>query len=421
MFRHAAWGLVAIGGWLIACGNDTRVFGGGGGAGGNVGGTANTGGNPSPGGGPATGGNGGNGGVGGMGCPSGPNDDLDMDGFSPAQGDCDDCEPLFNPQAIEIQGNNEDDNCDNVVDEAAVPCDMGFALDTASAVEAAQTIELCKTSTGGEDWGLVSADWVVANGGPPPADVTDNAAFHLGHGIMNDFGSNVATKAGANMLVLSSGYARRPNDPDFSAATAGGKGYNAPLPAGFPMDSSTCGQMTSGPARDPIGLQVVLLAPSNATGFSFHFDFYAADFPAFVCTQFDDQFISWVDPLPMGVMGPVVNLNAAGDTFSVNGADFDVCGCMGGPPCMAGNKSFACTQGVTRLLGNGFGVDELMEDRGAVGWQRTTVPIQPGVATTVRFATWDMGDGVFSSTALIDDFQWVTDPNPPTVATTPSP
>src|SRR5262245_23526704 len=34
--------------------------------------------------------------------PGGPNDDVDMDGWTPAQGDCDDCDPNVNPNAVEV-------------------------------------------------------------------------------------------------------------------------------------------------------------------------------------------------------------------------------------------------------------------------------------------------------------------------------
>src|SRR5262245_46005943 len=40
----------------------------------------------------------------GMGCASGPNDDMDKDGWTVAQGDCNDCDPNVNPGAIEVIG-----------------------------------------------------------------------------------------------------------------------------------------------------------------------------------------------------------------------------------------------------------------------------------------------------------------------------
>ena len=46
-----------------------------------------------------------------------PVSDADDDGYTEAQGDCDDTDPDVNPGAVEIQGNGIDDNCDGSVDE----------------------------------------------------------------------------------------------------------------------------------------------------------------------------------------------------------------------------------------------------------------------------------------------------------------
>ena len=266
MTRHAlTLGLVALG-TLIACGNDTTVFSNSGGAsaGGAAstttttsnGGTSTNGGGPSTGGNPSTGGMGVGGEVGGCMNP-GPNDDNDGDGYTPNSGDCDDCEALINPNAIEIAGNGADEDCSGDFDNALPTCDQALVLDVADAVLAAGAIELCKHSGGADDWGLVTAAWVQSDGSAPPASAQENASFHLGHGVMPDFGPNVPVRAGNTMLVLSNGTARRPIDPGYQLVTGGAKGYQSPLPAGFPKDSSTCMTTTPSQGGKSNGLRMV--------------------------------------------------------------------------------------------------------------------------------------------------------------------
>jgi hypothetical protein len=335
--------------------------------------------------------------------PAGPNDDVDADGYSPADGDCNDCEPRVGPNNVEIPGNGFDEDCDGMLDNALEPCDGGIAIDESDAVEVLRAIELCKMSSGPEDWGVVSAAWVLADGSPPPADPTQNADFHLGHGVLDDFGPNVSPRAGGRLLALSNDDARRPGDP--GARDSWDKNYTSNLPAGFPKDSATCpGTFTNGPAEDPIGLEAQVRAPSNATGISFELDAYAADFPQFICSTYDDAFAALLTPTPMGLPDANVVFDAAGEIFSVNGARYEVCGCDGGPPCQAGGKSFACSLGTDMLEGTGF------EGNAATGWNLTTVPIVGGEELTIRFVVWDLADGVVTSTVLLDSWRWLTDP-----------
>jgi hypothetical protein len=47
--------------------------------------------------------------------------DLDVDGYSPFEGDCNDADPLINQDAIEIC-NELDDDCDGEIDESFLKC-----------------------------------------------------------------------------------------------------------------------------------------------------------------------------------------------------------------------------------------------------------------------------------------------------------
>ncbi|MBL8743176.1 MAG: putative metal-binding motif-containing protein, partial [Myxococcales bacterium] len=192
-------------------------------------GTPNTGGSPSQGGagaGSTQGGNENNGGSttnfmgsGGSGpgsCTSGPDDDLDGDGFTVAAGDCNDCDPNTNPGALEVAGDDGtgggggyvavDEDCDGTADNVAVvSCDDSLALDSADPLDGARAIELCKQAANDQDWGVVSAQWVRADGSP--ATATQQV------GILTTFGTNNLPRAGARLLGLSSGRARTPGQP----------------------------------------------------------------------------------------------------------------------------------------------------------------------------------------------------------------
>lgn len=92
-------------------------------------------------------------------CLSGPSEDKDGDGFTVSEGDCNDCDPLVNPDAIEVivtgplPGDGGipvpvDDDCNGLIDEIVPLCDTGLALADADPLDAAHAIDLCKVSSG---------------------------------------------------------------------------------------------------------------------------------------------------------------------------------------------------------------------------------------------------------------------------------
>jgi hypothetical protein len=97
-----------------------------------------------------------------------------MDGFSIAQGDCNDCDANVNPNAVEVigdEGSGEyipaDEDCDLQADEPQDICDQGLAVADTNPMNAAKAVELCKQSAGSNDWGVVSAKcWPTATRPP---------------------------------------------------------------------------------------------------------------------------------------------------------------------------------------------------------------------------------------------------------------
>jgi hypothetical protein len=334
-------------------------------------------------------------------CASGPDTDIDQDGVTPSQGDCNDCDANVNPGAIEVvgtegEGGGEpyvpvDEDCDGTADNPPeANCDEGLALTSSDPFDAARAIELCRSAADGK-WGLVGAQWVRANGTP--------TAHNNQYGISPQFGPNVAARSGDHMLVMSSGRARDASQPEFCGAiSCTGTGVGTP-PAGFPQDVPSCPGDTD--INDDVGLEVTLRAPTNATGYKFDFSFYSHEYPEWVCTSFNDQFIALVTPPPMGSINGNVSFDSQNNPVSVNVAFFNVCD--------------GCPLGTAELAGTGFEVSA-----GGTSWLQTTAPVEAGQTFSVRFAIWDTGDQSWDSTVLVDAFEWIANAGVE-VGTTPVP
>lgn len=368
-------------------------------------------------------------------CNPVPNVDEDGDGFSQDDGDCNDCDPNVGPNAVEVIAAAEgggggaptavDEDCDGTIDNVAPPCDSAIALDTPNPVDGARAVELCKTSTGTTDWGVVEAQWVMPDGAAPPSG-TALVNFHLGHGVFGQFGTNVNVQAGGNMLALSSGTARNPTDPGYQSVNGFDKQITGGNPQGFPKESPACPGTITGTPHDGAALEVSIRTPANAQGFSFNFNFFTYEWPGFVCSSYNDFFVALLSPIPAGQADGNISFDSQGNPVSVNNAFLEVCGCgTGNPPpapgCFAGGKTFPCALGNTSLMGTGFGSDDPQaygQDHGSTYWLQTTAPVAPNSLITVRWGVYDSGDGVLDTTTLIDNWQWLATPGTP-VGTNP--
>jgi hypothetical protein len=356
-------------------------------------------------------------GAGGGACnPGGPDDDADDDGFTEAEGDCNDCDKFVNPDAIEViaepddMGNTPepaDEDCNGTIDVLDPPCDGALVLDSSDPMDAAKAIGACRN--------VVAAAWVVADGTPPPASEPAATNYHLGHGIMSDFGANNPPQEGTQLLVMSSGTARRKTDPGFVHRNFD-KGYSSNPPFGFPQESESCPDVTTGLPHDAAGLELTFKAPSNAQGISFDFSFFTYEWPRFICTKFNDFFVAIMSPIPDGQTDGNISFDTGHNPVSVNNSFLDFCKCPAGAPCSAPPsnpvKSFDCTFGTTALEGTDFASDDNSPgwSNGTTGWLRTSAPVDPGQTFSIRFTTYDSDDGLVDSTTLIDNWQWSAKP-----------
>lgn len=324
-------------------------------------------------------------------------DDFDQDGFTIAQGDCNDCDANANPGAFDVPGNGVDEDCNDTPDDEPTGCDGAIPdVGYADPFAGAQAMGICRQSDG-TSWGVVNAAYVMADGsaGPPVA---------VAHGILQSFGSSVNPQEGGKFLTLSSGTARTPGlagyvAPSDGAGLLGGASHftSSNPPQGFPIDSPACPDVTTagGPANDPIALQLELKVPTNAQSFSFNFNFYTAEYPNYICQQYNDFFVVLQNPAPPNAIQSNISFDSQGNSVSVNNGFLEVCnsGTHGG-------KNFPCTRGPGELQGTGF------QGRAATGWLQTVSPVEPGSTIQLRFAIWDAGDTQLDSTVLIDNFQF---------------
>ncbi len=369
-----------------------------------------------------------------------PNADMDKDGWSPNQGDCNDCDPNVNPGAIDVlhqadggapYWGNED--CSGKPGDNAMPCDTGLTLADVDPNDAAKAIELCATTTTSErTYGVISAAYVRADG-------TAFAAPGLQVGIQSAWGSNVHVQGGANMLAMSSGYARSVGQAGACNGISCEINATATAPTGFPEDDPACPPTTA--IADDVALELQIRVPTNATGYSFNFKFYSFEFPDWVCDTkgYNDQFIALVTPpptgayVPSGSTGGNISFDSNGHPVSVNMGYFDVCDpttpqrfaqhCKAttGATCPATPSPY-CPLGTGDLAGTGFDVwQSSVGPDGATRWLQTQAPATPGSIITIRFAIWDAGNQEFDSTVLIDNFQWNATGGTVAVGTTPVP
>jgi hypothetical protein len=366
-----------------------------------------------------------------------PNTDMDKDGWTPNEGDCNDCDPNINPGAIDVWHTPDggapywgDEDCSGNAGDNAKPCDQGLALTDVDANDAAKAIELCATATKTDrKYGVISAAYVRANG----------AAFAspgVQVGIESSFGPNVHVQGGMNMLALSSGAARYVGQPGACGQISCQFNATATPPPGFPEDDPDCPPTTV--IADDVALQLQVRVPSNATGYSFSFKFHSFEFPDWVCDPkgYNDQFVALVTPPPMGAYVPSgssagnISFDSNHHPVSVNLGFFDVCDsttptrfaqhCTSGSgvTCPSVPNPY-CPLGVGQLASTGFDAWNKDGPDGATRWLQTEAPATPGSIITLQFTIWDAGNGEYDSTVLIDNFQWNASGGTVTVGTQP--
>ncbi|GMV16130.1 MAG: hypothetical protein AMXMBFR56_43540 [Polyangiaceae bacterium] len=394
--------------------------------------------------------------------------DCDGDGWLVSEGDCCDkpgtcgSEPQYvNPGAVEVVGNGIDDNCNAKVDlfdqEDALPCDQALTSNSSTPGDYAKAMGICRTTTENpaknqKTWGLITAEILRADG----SALGDARA----RSIRPKFGTNNVPIEGGSMAVFSSGIAAdgtQTNPGPNGGAPSGGNVSTTHAPAStvnistctdarcikdwfttanLPLKAANalpvapnCGSGTSGsPAtpNDSVMLRLRLRAPTNARAFSFNSYFLSAEYPEYVCTNFNDQVIALVDT-PSGTPSPIANpvdknlmtyLDSTakkwpiGINIAAGTSLFAVCETQtSNPGCWDTSvNASSCQAGISSLLGTGF------DKQGGTGctigggtyWLTTAGNVIPGQIVELRIVVWDVGDSAFDSATLLDGFKWLS-------------
>lgn len=371
--------------------------------------------------------------------------DDDGDGWTVCGGDCcdvvgPDClnPGLVNPGAFEYPGNTVDDDCDGNIDNALPACDAGLASDSNDPDDYARAIDLCQFTVlnppNPEDriWGVIDTGLHLASGAGAPA--TRSRSIRPG------FGTNIVPEFGQRLAVLSSGRAADANDtnPSFASFQDGqSMGTSSAFPADwYAANGNSLPNAPGCPAPDgstafnPVMFETQVRVPTNAQSFSVMMYFFSAEYPEYVCTEYNDFFVTLVDSTannpadkniaiyddgndlwPVGVnilqaadglftqcsngtigqCGVATNYNGCTSTAELNGTGFDA-------------------QGAT-LYSCGYGG----RHGGGTSWLQMSGNVTPGEVMNLRFVIWDTSDQIFDSLVLLDDFQWSVQASQPGV------
>jgi len=393
--------------------------------------------------------------------------DCDGDGWLVSEGDCCDkpgtcgADPkLVNPGALEVVGNGIDDNCNTLVDlfdqTDTLPCDTGLATNSATAGDYAKAMGICRTTTEtpalkkDKTWGLIEAEILRADGTPlgdararsirpkfgnSNTPIEGSAVAVISSGIAAD---GTQTNPGPNGGAPTGGNVSTTHNPSssvnistctstkcikdwFSTANGTLKAANA-LPVAPNCGSGTAGTPTL--ARDSVMVRFRLRAPTNARAFSFNSYFMSAEYPEYVCTNYNDQLVALVDT-PNGTPSPIANpvdknlmtftdssskkwpigINIASGTnlFAVCETQAANAGCWD-----TSVAATSCQAGITSLLGTGFDKQSTCTIGGGTYWLTTAGNVIPGDIVEIRIVVWDVGDTAFDSLALLDGFKWLS-------------
>ncbi len=134
--------------------------------------------------------------------------------------------------------------------------------------------------------------------------------------------------------------------------------------------------------NDKLWMQADLTVPPGTEGFVFDFAYFSSEWPDWVDTGFNDQFIAWS-----------TSEAYTGNLTFVNGAPLTI-------TSLDGAGAFAYTNNAPELAQTGF------TGNAGTGWFVARAAVVPDEEFQLTFFISDLGDSILATGVLIDNFRW---------------
>jgi hypothetical protein len=143
----------------------------------------------------------------------------------------------------------------------------------------------------------------------------------------------------------------------------------------------------NGDANDMVWFQFSVPVPGGTHGFSFDFAYFSAEFPEFVDTSFNDVFAVW----------------SSSETYTGN-----LCFVNDQPCTVTALANSVQFEGASpELVGTGFdGMSGSSPLAQATGWFEAKGSAEPGEMLQLTFSLFDMGDSIYDTAVMLDNFRW---------------
>ncbi|MBO4350660.1 MAG: choice-of-anchor L domain-containing protein [Proteobacteria bacterium] len=368
---------------------------------------------------------------------------------------------LVHPEvALDCKGNSLDDNCNGITDEDDIGCDEVVSTCQGKDCET----QVCQFDYGNCDIDLSWNDssnnesalllaksmdiCMGASSDPQKGGLLEYSLHRSGNlhsvapeqvnilkGMKDSKGATlIKPRIGQSFAMLSSGIAKDVyhgvgiKDQGYSYANDAVPSVYLNAHGGKLESHKKCESGSYAEIRDSVVLHLKMQAPQNAKGFSFDFRFFSREYPFYVCSSFNDFFLTLLtdeNGNPLVNADGNISFDENGNAVSVNNAFFTTCTAPACYDSMAfGSLDGACPgnyeQGCqNNHCGNCSNVEELYayypdpyihDGRGGgTAWLQTTAPISGGQIFNLDFYIWDTGDAAWDSSVILDNFQWLCD------------